>query len=260
MKGIRFLIVLAIVFTHKAKGHIVTGVKSVSILFTTRRWLQSPKTKYALQDVTADLASDITAFCGSSGSGKSTLAKLIHGQFSADDYEGSIILDSSVSMIPTVYVDPLFYLTYDSTKTVGHYFKPDIMTSEKSVFFLNLRATFNIPEEKVINNLLESQRKFFEILLSFSRMKGAKTDSQGLLILDEYLDKDMSSVRLIFFKKLRELFENKSISFQVIIISHSKAVCNYCDSVIALKNGFVYSYGNPDKIMKNLPPDFVVLD
>ena len=258
-RRISLLNVLVLVSLRQAIGHIVKGVKSVSILFTSQRWLQPAKKKYALQDVTTDFSSEITAFCGPSGSGKSTLAKLIHGQFFEEDYEGIVDSATPVSKIPTVYLDPLFYLTYDSSKTVGHYLAAGIMAEEKSILFRNLQTSFDIPNEKVVNNLLESQKKFFEILLCFSRMEAITTDSRGLLILDEYLDRDMPSVRTIFFKKIRELFDNGNITFQVIIISHSKGVCNCCDAVVALKNGFVYSYGSPHKIMKYLPPEFVIL-
>ena len=259
MKKISLLIIFMLVSLHQNVGHIVKGVKSVSILFTSQRWLQPAKKKYALQDVTADFSSEITAFCGPSGSGKSTLAKLIHGQFLEEDYEGIVDSTGLVSNIPTVYLDPLFYLTYDSSRTVGHYLMVGILAEEKSVLFRNLQTSFDVPNEKVINNLLESQKKFFEILLCFSRIDALPNDSRGLLILDEYLDRDMPSVRTIFFQKIRELFNNTNITFQVIIISHSKGVCNCCDAVVALKNGFVYSNGSPHKVMKYLPPEFVIL-
>lgn len=250
-------IILVLCLVKSLECHVVTGVKGLSKTFVRKRWFQAPKDVYALRDVTVDFADGITAFCGSSGSGKSTLAKVVHGQYPIEDYQGNVVVvDETVLKIPTAYLDPFFYLTYDATKTVGNYLKND---DTQSVIYKEIYSLFEVPVATVINNLFESQRKFFEILLLFSRMGGLETDDSGLLILDEYLDKDMSSVRSVFFSKIRQLCNMENIKFQVIIVTHSNAVCNSCDTVIALKNGFVYSYGPPNKIMKFLPAEFVLL-
>jgi ABC-type glutathione transport system ATPase component len=250
-------IIIALCLLKSLECHVVTGVKAVSKSFIRKGWFQAPKEIYALRDVTVDFAEGITAFCGSSGSGKSTLAKVIHGQFPKGEYKGNVaVIDEAILKIPTVYLDPFFYLTYDTTKTVGHYLKND---DTQSIIYREIYALFDVPLTSVISNLFESQRKFFEILLLFNRMGGLETDDSGLLILDEYIDKDMSSVRSVFFSKIRQLCAMENIKFQVIIVTHSNAVCNSCDKVIALKNGIVYSYGAPEKIMKFLPAEFVLL-
>jgi ABC-type glutathione transport system ATPase component len=250
-------IIIALCLLKSLECHVVTGVKAVSKTFIRKGWFQAPKEIYALRDVTVDFAEGITAFCGSSGSGKSTLAKVIHGQFPKGEYKGNVaVTDEAILKIPTVYLDPFFYLTYDTTKTVGHYLKND---DTQSIIYREIYSLFDVPLTSVISNLFESQRKFFEILLLFNRMGGLETDDSGLLILDEYIDKDMSSVRSVFFSKIRQLCAMENIKFQVIIVTHSNAVCNSCDKVIALKNGIVYSYGAPEKIMKFLPAEFVLL-
>jgi ABC-type multidrug transport system ATPase subunit len=253
---LRFIII-ALSLIKSLECHVVTGVKALSKVFIRKGWFQAPKEVYALRDVTVDFAEGITAFCGSSGSGKSTLAKVVHGLFPREDYEGNVaVVDETILKAPTVYLDPFFYLTYDTTKTVGHYLKNH---DAQSIIYKEMYSLFDVPVASVINNLFESQRKFFEILLLFSRLGGLETDDSGLLILDEYLDKDMSSVRSVFFSKIRQLCTMDNIKFQVIIVTHSNAVCSSCDRVIALKNGIVYSYGTPEKIMKYLPAEFVLL-
>ena len=250
-------LIVALGLVKSFECHVVTGVKALSKTFVSKRWFQSPKVVYALREVTVDFAEGITALCGSSGSGKSTLAKVIHGQYPKEDYQGSVsVVDEAILKIPTMYLDPFFYLTYDTSKTVGQYLK---IHDAQSVIYKEVYSLFDIPLESVISNLFESQRKFFEVLLLFSRMGGLETDDSGLLILDEYLDKDMSSVRSVFFSKIRQLCMMENIKFQVIIVTHSNAVCCSCDRVVALKNGIVYSDGAPEKIMKFLPAEFVLL-
>lgn len=240
---------------------VVSGVKSVSKAFSKDRWFQPPKRIVALNDVTVDFADGITAFCGSSGSGKSTLAKVVHGLYDRKDYVGDIVVSGdSLQPIPTVYLDPFAYLTYDSTKSVGHYLKTgDIAIPNDCLFHQKVFKIFDIASDTVINNLLESQRMFFEVTLLLSRLQERRDQTSGLLILDEYLDKVVPSVRTVFMSKIRELIKNEEMSFQVIIVTHSKAVCSLCDTVIALKNGMVYSEGAPGKVMKYLPAEFVLL-
>ena len=80
-----------------------------------------------------------------------------------------------------------------------------------------------------------------------------------LIIFDEYFDKDMTAVKDIFFKKIQELCNHSDIDIQVLIVTHSKSVCHYCDTVIVLQNGLFYRQGLPEKVMKYLPTYFVLL-
>lgn len=255
------IVIITIILCKEISSKVVTGVKSVSKVFVKDRWFQPPKRIVALNDVTVDFADGITAFCGSSGSGKSTLAKVVHGLYDRKDFVGDIVVSKdSPQPIPIVYLDPFAYLTYDSTKSVGHYLKTgDITMPNDCLFHQKVFESFDIAGDKVINNLLESQRMFFEVTLLFSRLQERSDQTSGLLILDEYLDKVVPSVRNVFMSKIKELIKNEELSFQVIIVTHSKAVCSLCDTVIALKNGMVYSEGVPGKVMKYLPAEFVLL-
>lgn len=255
------VIITLILCKETSTSKVVSGVKSVSIVFSKDRWFQPPKRIVALNDVTVDFADGITAFCGSSGSGKSTLAKVVHGLYDRKDFVGDIVIsEDSLQPTPTVYLDPFAYLTYDSTKSVGYYIKTgDVAMQNDCLFHEKIYNSFGVAGDTVINNLLESQRMFFEVTLLFSRLQERRDQTSGLLILDEYLDKVVPSVRNVFMTKIRELVNNEEMSFQVIIVTHSKAVCNICDTVIALKNGMVYSEGVPGKVMKYLPAEFVLL-
>ena len=253
--------VINLIFCREAFCKVAAGVKSVSKVFLKERWFQPPTRIVAINEVTVDFADGITAFCGSSGSGKSTLAKIVHGLYDRKEYTGEILVsDSSLSPIPTVYLDPFAYLTYDSTKSVDYYLKTgEVVAPNGRFFYQKIYASFDIPTGTVINNLLESQRMLFEVILLFSRLQERSEETSGLLILDEYLDKVVPSVRSIFLLKIKELCKNEDLNFQVIIVTHSKAVCHICDSVIALKNGMIYSEGPPGKVMKYLPAEFVLL-
>jgi Fe-S cluster assembly ATPase SufC len=120
---------------------------------------------------------------------------------------------------------------------------------------------FKIPEHSTINYLLETEKKFFEILLSIYRSEIKENEScmGAFIVFDEYLDKDMTAVKDTFFRKLKELCTHPNIDIQVLIVTHSKSVCHYCDSVIVLQQGTFYRQGLPEKIIKNLPSEFVLL-
>jgi ABC-type glutathione transport system ATPase component len=82
-----------------------------------------------------------------------------------------------------------------------------------------------------------------------------------LLILDEYCDKDVSSVQTAFLQSLRKLCKLDPAAFgQVIIITHSRRVIRMCDTAIIMKNGQIYANGRPEKVLKDLPSNMVVLD
>ena len=263
MMNLHLLGILLLHLTLYVRVHciVVLGAKAVCKSFCQKRWFAAPEIKKALVDIDVDFAPGITALCGSSGSGKSTFAKILHGRFPREEYTGEVIRnDGKASKINSVYLDPFFYLTYDSTKTVEYYLKSHTTAAPVgTILYQTINTLFQIPPSSVINSLLESQKKLFEVQLLFDRLGGNSTDVAGLLILDEYLDKDMTAVRTLFFSKIRELCDNTQVNFQVIIVTHSKTVCKCCDSVIAMKNGFVYCTGTPDKVMKHLPAEFVLL-
>ena len=106
----------------------------------------------------------------------------------------------------------------------------------------------HIPLSEYVENLLESQRKSFEILLSiFSKRNDNNVPS--FLVLDEYLDKDIPVVRDKVHKNLLIMCNHPDLLLQVIIITHSKSTCLCCsDKAIVLHNGKVFDSGEPKKV------------
>lgn len=108
-----------------------------------------------------------------------------------------------------------------------------------------------------MSNLLESQRKIFEI---YYKLVHIQTPCDcPLLVLDEYLDKDLPSIKNKLVKVLRQLCEHPDINLTVLVITHSRSVMNqFSDHVIALNNAYVFSEGKPDKIV--LPAQLCMID
>mmetsp|Transcript_15319 Transcript_15319/g.20993 ORF Transcript_15319/g.20993 Transcript_15319/m.20993 type:complete len:121 (+) Transcript_15319:474-836(+) len=105
-----------------------------------------------------------------------------------------------------------------------------------------------IPLTEYIENLLESQRKSFEILLCIFRQR-IDNDIPSFLVLDEYLDKDIPVVRDKIYKNLLILCMHSDLQLQVIVITHSKSTCLNCsDKAIVLHNGKVFDSGEPKKV------------
>ena len=69
----------------------------------------------------------------------------------------------------------------------------------------------------------------------------------------------MSYVRDVFFNKLRYLCTQPAINFQVLIVTHSKAVASSCDHIVVLTKGVIYNQGEVGRVMKNLPKEYIVL-
>jgi ABC-type dipeptide/oligopeptide/nickel transport system ATPase subunit len=255
-------------------GYSLSGTNGIYKSFQKTSWLKKTEV-VALRNVTAIFPVGITALCGPSGSGKSTLSKIITGQYPPDKGE---LRHVGYSSPVTVYLDPLYYLSYDASKSVCSFFETGDDNFNKPAF-QSVTNILSIPNEKTVNSLLESQRKSFEILLAFHRAGIFNTRSKqeliegergvdyvvseppgGVLVVDEYLDKDLTSVREQVFQKLRDLCKlSAEVRFQVIVVTHSKAVCKSCDSVVVIRNGVVYNQGPSEKVMKHLPAEYVVL-
>ena len=241
------------------------GTKGISKIFRSEKgrffgFLSPPTNVVALRNVSASFPPGITCLCGPSGSGKSTLSKIIAGQYTCD--EGIIVdaVDDTHKSGPrcTVYLDPLFYLSYDASKTIESYVYEGSQCVENDQVINGLHRVLSLPENQSINSLRESQRKLFEIYLALKR-HGFNGDQTALVILDEYLDKDMSLVRDSVFTKLRDLCRHEKIQFQVLVVTHSKAVADQCDHIVVLRKGSIYNQGESKKVLKNLPADYVVL-
>ena len=166
-------------------AYSISGTIGITKKFTGKSLfpgLLQPAVTTALRNVTASFPPGITALCGPSGSGKSTLSKIIAGQFACDG--GSIVsaANAAKSTRCTVYVDHLFYLGYDDSKTVASY----LDGHKDDTAFACLRSACAVPEDRTINALLESQRRLFEVMLALSR-GGYDSEHSAVVILDEYL-------------------------------------------------------------------------
>lgn len=283
--GLLLLICLSVgtIVVKSTNTNSILGTRNLQLSFTKPRFFpwQSDERVYALRNVTADFAppGEITTFIGPSKSGKSTLAKCLLGRYPS--MSGEIVLSTSSPPPPTPapsstsdkpssinnsiccggYLDHLFCLTYDPSKRVDQLLPlppppPDtttVDTTGRNTWWLRdaIEAT-QIPTTEKVQNLLETQKKIFEVLLVlYTKSCQTDFDSSGgnllpmLLVLDEYMDKDTPSVRKNFHRALKSLLSLPRISLQIIIITHSRGVLLECsDRVIVLQNGMVFYQGN----------------
>lgn len=223
---------------------------------------------YALNKINITLDStNIYNFIGPSGSGKTTLAKCLIGQELYDD--GDIIVDNGYHIIGA-YINHLFCQTYDQNLTINQLFRLlygkysseyEEMSSYKEIMDL-----IQLPINEKVSNLLESQKKLFELIYAILQAeinaiinKNCISKYSYIVVLDEYLDKDVASVRSNFYRIIKLLSNHPKFQLQVIIITHSKAVFNnFCDRVIVLKEGRLYFEGNPKKAI--LPNQLQMID
>lgn len=227
--------------------------RSVSSLWSWTTLKKPDATAFsALQDITVNFSSNaIVSFVGPSGSGKSTLAKVISGR---EGFTSGVVLHGSdaTSFSPddplpyeAAYLDHLFSLTYSSSSAASKLIPV-------SSIWMTLYLQQGIDPTTPVQQLLESQRKVFEILLSLHRSSRNDHNQEHLLVLDEYLDKDVPSVRKKVIEFL-ELLTTKSlgnVKAQVVIITHSKGVMETCSQfTVVLSKGRLYSTGHPSKVM-----------
>lgn len=194
----------------------------------------------------------VTSFIGPSGSGKSTLANILLGVDT--NWTGKCDGLNSVS----VRLDHLFHQSYDDNKSPSQL----IHSCSKFDQFCALSEIcssngLDLQGAAPVNRLLETQRRIFEI--TFGLCKALSTSSTNdtasglVLVLDEYLDKDMTYVRKKVKKLLDDLIMQESLTIYPIIVTHSKGVMMDCsDHVVALYKGQLYSQGAPDKLQ--FPP------
>ena len=96
------------------------------------------------------------------------------------------------------------------------------------------------------SSLLISQRKTFEILLGLCRIE---KNPPYVVVLDEYFDKDHSTVLSTVMKNLRVIQNNFNVDIQIFIVTHSKSVYQqHSDYTIALYKGMIYDSGLPSRV------------
>jgi ABC-type branched-subunit amino acid transport system ATPase component len=157
----------------------------------------------------------------------------------------------------------LYCNTYDDSKTVEHLIKsiekPFNGESEEKNNFIFSQALFffKIPKNEKISNLLESQKKTFEIIFSLASLQ--TTDGPFLIVLDEYLDKENIEIRKKITTNLRHLCNLKQINLQVILITHSKSTYLQCsDRTIVLHHGRVFDQGEPSRVSLPFQSSFLL--
>lgn len=225
-------------------------------------------TFYALNNISLTLDDGaVYSIVGPSGSGKSTLAKCLVGKEKYDYGE----IHNNGKIIVSAYLDHLFSQTYDESLTINQSFQLLNKYSkdyENISSYKDLMSIIELPLNEQISNLLESQRKIFELFYAILQSEIAQLTAISnnknsinsyIVILDEYIDKDVASVRSNFFRVLKLLSNHSKFQLQVIIITHSKAVFhNFSDKVIVLNNGKLYFQGNPKNAF--LPNQLQMLD
>jgi len=229
-------------------GNKIIGVKNIVKSFPFNNKLQFPSeskssSKYVLKNISIELGA-ITTFIGPSKSGKSTLAKCIVGMERVD--QGELVLNvpntirtiaitddvSSKLVTSCGYLDHLYSLSYDSNKSVG-----DIIAKYRNGNKLteSIINVINLPLNEKINSLLESQKILFELLLVLMQTSTTSSnDYNPVVVMDEYLDKVIPSVRSKFYKSLQALITQ--IPLSVIIITHSRSVLQeIAEKVVVIK-------------------------
>ena len=191
--------------------------------------------------------SSITAVAGPSGSGKSTLLKILAGL--EEKTSGKIVSVLKEDFKNTsYYLNSLIHLKYDPGKTVqSQLYKHK--SNEVSSLAQRAIEILQIPERERVSNLLESQRKRFEILFSLFQLQNQSTETP-LLFFDEYFDNDTKAVRQRLYESLHALCQDPAVRLQVFIATHSAGVMNLCDNAVVLHNGYVYSEGVPNRLLR----------
>lgn len=227
----RWLLLAALLSFSVSSELQVTAVRDLRKDFIRRPPLPLPflrETRVrALSSVSLDFSAPVVTLIGTSGSGKSTLAKLICGLETPTS--GSIERRCGGR---GAYIDPLFYLSYDTSRTTSEV----LGRQPTSAAVLRLSDQLSIPDIRV-DSLLTSERRSFEVLLAVSRTSDL---SPPLLMLDEYLDKDLSGTLRLFRETLRLLHVETGL--QTFVVTHSRSVVGvFNDDVIALSGGRVFS-------------------
>ena len=172
------------------------------------------------------------------------MAKVISGALSPTS--GRVL---NTTAIQSVILDHLFRQSYDSSQSLNSLLKRSHNRTPSCIsLYEECIDAFRIPSNERIDSLLESQRKSVELLLSIFSPR-YDTELPFFLVLDEYFDKDILSVREKIYKNIQLLCYHPVIRLQAVVITHSKSTCIHCsDSALVLHNGRVFSSGPPQRI------------
>eukprot|EP01038_Epipyxis_sp_PR26KG_P006722 gene6722-9215_t len=253
--------------------------------------------KIAIHDLSLQFQSKeiTTTIVGPSKSGKSTLAKMLVGMESISN--GTVTVNRIYN---GVYVDHLVKEMYNNQDTIYKIIEKNCrsdLNSMNTIFMVLKSLRISINDR--ISSLLESDRKTFEIIygmwkkdyflssfgseihslnnisyvINNNNNDNNKNDNNNILsyviVLDEYLDKDMNQIRMKIISNLNSISNqefiintnNKNLSsapleysftlnFQLFIITHSKSTfCSCSDHSIVMHNSRLYDYGLNKKVL-----------
>lgn len=252
---VHHLLSLAILvyFAASAKGAIVT--KSVSKVFQQSNIFGQPKTVNALSKLSLTIENGLCCVIGPSGSGKSTLAKCLTGREKISS--GQVVYDMGWTNTSYIYLDHLYALTYDESRSCSYYFS-DIVSKSPVITCLAEALELSEMFNKRIGSLMENERHAFEILLHASRQQDLH--NVLLIVFDEYLDKKASSSRRKLVQQLNKICLSSELNIMVLILTHSKGVLRDCAAdTIILKNGRVFDR-NRDHTRLVFPAQLSLID
>jgi ABC-type glutathione transport system ATPase component len=228
--------------------------------------------------------SGITVIVGPPGSGKSTLIKGLHLQSQEDGLAtysgGAKLMEFDTLRISagevdctcsyrSAYINEFFYETYDNSKTVAKTCQTLIgacndesgnINSEKCVSEAYRIAveSMNLPTDTQIKSLMESEKRCFEITLALMRLhsgidrgneqKTSEACGPSVLLLDEYLDKDNPAIVGKVISNLKRYMiasAERSMPFQMLIVTHSESVADNADWAVAIHKGSLFHEQEP---------------
>jgi ABC-type glutathione transport system ATPase component len=201
----------------------------------------------ALENINLSLEAGFTCFVGPSGSGKSTLAKCV---CSLEPLSRGLIEYSEHAV--SCYLGLQHRITYEPNKYVEEYV---CQISELAPIVQVIGNVFDVSSWNgtQIASLLESQRCLFTIYHELLKAcKDTPADSGIIVVLDEYLDKLVPSVRTVVIQKLKSACVASDSKMMVIVITHSEGVMMSCNcTTVALKAGRVFSMSrDPRKLVR----------
>ena len=217
----------------------ITKVSGLIKTFEKRDWKGSTSYIYGLNGITTEFQScGINVILGSSGSGKSTLLKILAG---IDEPTRGSIVDSSTTVVnnvkrSTAYLNDQFHMSYDKKLTLNDVRKSLRDNSDDMVKICN---SLEFPQSESAQNLLESDKRIFEIVLAISKLE---TPRGCILCFDEYFDKDFKSTHTKVSSYLAWLCRHDGLAMQVFIGTHSKGVLSSFgkEKVVILNKGYLF--------------------
>lgn len=231
------------------EGQSILGISSLTKIYNQRSFFGSFTSKVALSGVSASYHPHITTIIGPPGCGKSTLSKISIGIDTPTSGSISTREGQSTGALCCNYMDPLFYMTYDENLSIK-----SILNNQKSMKSCSEDYITHAMELTELNSvvmrkpveLMTTQRKIFEIVLAISRIPFHKTsNSTAVLVLDEYLDKELSNIHYKLQPLIKRLCMSPTVQLQVLIVTHSGQVWRiYSDKTIVLNNGKLFAEGS----------------